>query len=96
MFIVVNEEDVVIEKSETKGIQKETGYLLVQDGRMAIPTDLYKAVYEVEEVPEEIECQKYCYREEEGFFKNPYFVRQYSNEERISALEDAVNSLLGF
>lgn len=94
-YIFVDEDDVIFHISETKGYQ-ENGNVLVDDGRLAIPPSLIKEIYELGEVPEEIEVAKYCYTEENGFYKNENYREYFSEEERISALEDAVNLLLGF
>lgn len=60
---------------------------------------LVKGVYDVEEIPSEVEENKYCYDEEVGFYKNENYeepVDPNKIEERISALEDVINISLGF
>lgn len=94
-YIFVNENDEIFHISETKDYQ-ENGNVLVDDGKLAIPPSLIKEIYELEEIPNGIEVAKYCYTEEKGFYKNENYREYFSEEERISALEDAVNSLLGF
>lgn len=95
MFIVVDENDVVFHISESLDYQSN-GNLLVDNGGLAIAKNIVKNVFEVEEVPSEIEVQKYCYTEENGFYKNENYKEYFTEEQRISALEDVVNNLLGF
>lgn len=95
MFILVNENDVVFHLSESLDFQSN-GNLLVDNGGLAIAKFLVKDVFEVEDVPSEIEVQKFCYTEDKGFYKNESFKEYFTEEQRISALEDVVNNLLGF
>lgn len=95
MYIITDKENIIIKISETIGYQSN-GNILVNDGTLAIAKLLVNKVYEVDEIPEEIEEVKYCYTEEKGFYKNENYKEYYSNEERISSLEDVVNTLLGF
>lgn len=95
MYIITDKDNVIINISKTIGYQSN-GNILVNDGTLAIAKLLVNKVYEVDEVPEEIEEAKYCYTEEKGFYKNENYKEYYSNEERISSLEDVVNTLLGF
>lgn len=95
MYIITDKENIIIKISETIGYQKN-GNILVDNGALAIAKLLANKVCEVDEVPEEIEETKYCYTEEKGFYKNENYKEYYSNEERISSLEDVVNTLLGF
>jgi len=53
----------------------------------------------VEEIPEEVEENKYCYTPEKGFYINENWKEPVDPQEietRISLVEDAVNSILGF
>ena len=95
MYIITGKENVIIHISETKGYQTN-GNLLVDNGTLAIAKPLVNGVYEVETVQEGITPSKYCYTEEKGFYKNENYKEYYSQEDRISALEDTVNMLLGF
>ncbi len=94
MFIVTDKNDVIIHISETKDYQSN-GNLLVDNGKLAIAAYLVNAVYEVETVDEGVTPSKYCYTESKGFYKNPNWKEYFSTEDRIAALESAVNSLLG-
>lgn len=95
MYIITDKDNVIINISKTIGYQSN-GNILVNDGTLAIAKLLVNKVCEVDEIPEEIEEVKYCYTEEKGFYKNENYKEYYSNEERISSLEDVVNTLLGF
>lgn len=59
---------------------------------------LVKGVYDVEEIPSEVEEHKYCYTKEKGFYINENYKEPVDQEieTRISLVEDAVNSILGF
>lgn len=88
MFIITDKDNVIMHISATKNIQEGTGYLLVDNDTLAIPTQLYKEVYEIETIPENIEPQKYCYTEEQGFYKNADYVEPpKSAEQRLAELE---------
>ena len=95
MYIIMDKNDVVFYMSESLDYQSN-GNLLVDNGALAIAKVLVKDVFEVEEVPSEVEAQKYCYTEEKGFYKNENYKEFFTEEQRISALEDVVNNLLGF
>ncbi len=94
-YVITNKDDVVIHISETIGYQ-ENGNVLVDNGELAIAKPLVKEINEVENIEENIVEAKYCYTKEKGFYKNENYKEYYSEEQRISALEDTVNMLLGF
>ena len=95
MYVLTGEKDVVICISETLNYQ-DNGNPLVHNDTLAIAEILVKHTYEDVEIPEKVCESKYCYTPEQGFYKNPDWREYVSNEQRIAALEDAVNSLLGF
>lgn len=98
MYIITDKDDTIISISKTVDYQ-ENGNVLVDDeknGKYAIAKPIFKEVYEVEEVQAEIETNKYCYTKNQEFYKNDNYIEYYTEEQRISALEDAVNMLLGF
>lgn len=66
----------------------------VKNGAYAIgyPVNIYENI----EIPEGLCEDKYCYTPEQGFYKNENYREYFSEEDRISALEDAMNILLGF
>lgn len=102
-YILVDKDKVI--KAISNNIEvKSDRYLLVEE-RVEIFKDYptqdiegnvehnYINVYQVE-VPENIVTEKYCYDETNGFYKNENYVEYYSEEDRISALEDMVNMLI--
>lgn len=102
MYILTNKNNVIIHIGKTLE-EKEDRYKIDNnivfkeyktqdiDGNIEINKI---NMYEVEEIPKGIQEHKYCYTEEKGFYKNENYIQYYSNEERISALEDMVNMLL--
>lgn len=94
-YVITDKDNVVIHISETIGYQ-ENGNVLVDNGELAIAKPLVKEINEVENIEENIVEAKYCYTKEKGFYKNENYKEYYSEEQRISALEDTVNMLLGF
>lgn len=95
MYIITDKNDVVFHMSKTLDYQSN-GNLLVDNGNLAIAKILVKEIFEMSEIPTEVEVQKYCYTEEKGFYKNENYKEYFTEEQRISALEDVVNNLLGF
>lgn len=89
-------ENAIMHISETLNRQEGNNYYLIKNDSIAIPPEFVKEVYEVDEIPEGVEEYKYCYTPEDGFYKNVNYREYFSEEDRISALEDAVNTLLGF
>ena len=73
-YIITNKDNEIIHISDTIGYQ-ENGNILVDNGSLAIakaPNEKM-GVYEVEDVAEGICERKYCYTEEQGFYKNPNY-----------------------
>ena len=68
----------------------ENGYPRLVQENVAFPTDMVN-VYEVENIQEGVEVEKYCYTPEKGFYKNENYVRYYSTEERLEALEEMMD-----
>lgn len=93
MFILTNKNDVVFHISETKSYQKN-GNVLVDNDTLAIPPILIKEIFEVSEIPMEVEVQKYCYTAEKGFCKNEnYREPELSDTEKIKQLQEQVTDL---
>ena len=65
-------------------------------GKIQKYCNVVKEIYSVESIPEDVAPIRYCYNNEENFYLNPRYKENYSLEEKVSALEDAVNLLLGF
>ncbi len=96
-YVITNNKNVVMFISNTLKYQSN-GYPIIDENgeETIIVKDLVKGIFRLEEIPEEIKPNEYCYTKEQGFYKNKDYKRYYSTEERISALEDTVNMLLGF
>lgn len=95
MTTILTREDNVIIHITTGTIIEEDGMYISVDEQLKIPQKIAAHKYEVEIVPEEVAPIKYCYVND-TFSKNPNYKEIYSSEDRISALEDVVNMLLGF
>lgn len=95
MTTILTREDNVIIHMTTGTVIEENGMYVSVDEQIKIPQKIAAHKYEVEIVPEEVVPIKYCYAEG-AFSLNPNYKEFYSEEERISALEDVVNTLLGF
>ena len=80
MYIITNKDDVIFYISETLDYQ-ENGNLLVDNGSLAIAKGLEKGVFEVAEIPENIEIQKY-YREPEP-----------TPEEKMQLMQEQITNL---
>lgn len=95
MTTILTREDNVIIHMTTGMVIEENGMYISVDKQLKIPQKIAAHKYEVEIVPEEVAPIKYCYVDD-TFSLNPNYKEFYSDEERISALEDVVNTLLGF
>lgn len=95
-YILVNHKDIIIYISDTLNFQENGNYLIDND-TLAITPDMVKNAYPYQDsISSEIIPYKYCYSEKKGFYKNIEYKRIYSIEERIEAIEDTINMLLGF
>ena len=94
MYILTDKENVIQHITETLERQEGNNYYLIKNRSIAIPPEFIKEVNEVDSLDEGIEEQKYCYTKHDGFYKNENYVEYYSDEDRISALEDMVNMIL--
>ena len=92
-FVITNNDGVIIAISNTFRDDKEIRNLVLDNYNIAYAPDEVFNVFEVS-VPDYVEEQKYCYDENEGFYSNPNYVYYYSNEERLSAVEDMMNEIL--
>ena len=96
-YVVTDENDVVIYTTVSVNYVEGTDGDIKMDNDVIIPRRYYKNFYEIEDdIVRQIIVPlcKYCYTEEKGLYRNPNF-NEFSEEERITALEEAVNSLLG-
>lgn len=97
MYILTNSnkenEDAIMFITEKVGVQEGTGYHLLENENVAIPTEFVKGIYEVEEIPEGVETEKYCYTVEKGFYENENFVEYKTPEQQIEELNQQVTDL---
>lgn len=78
MYIFTNENDVIFHISETLDYQSNGNYL-VDNGKLAIPPVLVKEMFEINEIPAEVEAYKYCYTKEKGFYENEKYSKVVKN-----------------
>ena len=104
MFILTNKNNEIIAISNTYELDEEHRNIIVDNHAIAYAPDEKINVYEVEEIPGEVEIAKYCYTKEQGFYKNENYVepeepvekRLKLIEERMALTEDMINMSLGF
>lgn len=102
--ILTNKNNEIIEISNTYELDEEHRNIIVDNHAIAYGPDEKINVFDVEEIPQEVEIAKYCYTEEKGFYKNENYVepeepvekRLKLVEERIALAEDMINMSLGF
>ena len=92
-YVITNNDDIIIAISTTCINDKATRNLILDGYNLAYAPDEEPNVYQAN-VPNDIEVDKYCYDETNGFYANPNYVYYYSEEERISALEDMMNEII--
>lgn len=101
MYILTNSNNVIIQKGTTLEIQEDR-YIIdnvgvfkeykTQDAEGHITTDIISS-FEVT-IPEGVEEQKYCYTENDGFYKNPnYIAPPQPIEEHLEDIEAALCEL---
>lgn len=102
--ILTNKNNEIIEISNTYELDEEHRNIIVDNHAIAYGPDEKINVFDVEEIPQEVEIAKYCYTEEKGFYKNENYVepeepvetRLKLVEKRVSLAEDMINMSLGF
>ena len=94
--VVTTENNIVLYVTEDSPIiDEEKKIVYFEEDQIRIPKEIATNIYEIESIPEEVKPIQYTYID--GVFSIDSEYRQYySLEEKISALEDVVNSLLGF
>ncbi len=103
-FVLTNNNNEIIEISNTYELDEEHRNINVDNHAIAYAPDEVINVFEVEEIPENVERAKYCYTEEKGFYENENYVepeepiekRLKLMEERMALTEDMINMSLGF
>lgn len=107
MKLLVNQDNVVFDFGEDivfakggapdGGLQEcaeaEATHIWNREKNMACMAHREITMIDVENIPEEVEPNKYKYMNGE-FVENENFVEYHSEQERISALEDMINMLL--
>ena len=79
MFIITKKKDNVVEGiSETLCYISDTNYVRINNQNLVFNPNSCK-IYEVEDAPNYIEPEKYCYTEEKGFYENPDWVEPSSD-----------------
>lgn len=73
MYILEREDNIIMHISETLARQEITNYYLINYGNIAVPTQFVQNIFEVAEVPDYVEPEKYCYNETKGFFFNEHY-----------------------
>lgn len=90
-FVLTNKENEIIEISNTYELDEEHRNINVDDNRaIAYGPDEVINMFEVEEIPENIEIAKYCYSEENGFYINENYVEpkpEITNEELMEQIK---------
>ena len=54
MYLLLNEDKVIMFKSSTLAVQEGTGYHLINNGTLAVPTEFIREVVEVESIPSNV------------------------------------------
>ena len=91
MYLLEKEKNIIMHITETLERQEINNYYLIKNGTIAVPPEFVENLFEVQELPEYVEEEKYCYTEEKGFFKNEdYEEIQEENEEN----SDKANQIL--
>lgn len=70
MYIVTSKDNNRCVYSGERLGYSNNGFPILLDENVAFPTDRFD-VFEVEEIPAEVEMVKYCYTPEQGFYVNP-------------------------
>ncbi|MCM1052444.1 MAG: hypothetical protein NC483_00480 [Ruminococcus sp.] len=100
MYVLTNNEDMIVHISETLDYQKN-GNPLVDNGTLAIAKYLVAHTYENIEIPDGVCESKYCYTKDKGFYKNEDYVEPVPEiinqelQEQITELQLAMIELAG-
>ena len=83
MYLITRKETNVVLNWDEKLKYWNNGYPVLMPQNIAYIADISN-VFEISEVPAEVEPKKYCYTEEQGFFENPDYVPPRENPYGIS------------
>lgn len=92
MYLLIDYENVVLFASSTLDYQ-ENGNALINYGTLAIPSDLFAKIVEVEEIPEDWKENKYCYSDDNEFYLNPNYQEGINSEEEFENLKNEMQVL---
>lgn len=90
MYIITSKDDNRIFEIGREVDYLSNGYPRIVEKNLAFPIEMVN-VYEVTEIPENVEREKYCYTEEKGFYENENYVepiREVSNAELQEQITD--------
>lgn len=90
-IIIANKDKRIIHISTSIGY--ETNGNIILDNGTQIGCFKEVEVHEVEEIPEGVTEEKYCYTEEKGFYKNENYKEVITTESKIEDLEQQVTNL---
>ena len=83
MFIITKKKDNVVEGiSETLHYISDTNYVRINNQNLVFNPNSCK-IYEIEDVANYVEPEKYCYTEERGFYENPDWVEPVNPEVEV-------------
>lgn len=92
MFLITSKKDKrITDISETIGY--ETNGNIILDNGTQIGCFREVDVHEVEEIPEEVCTEKYCYTEADGFYVNENYVEPVNPNAEMEALQEQVTNL---
>ena len=93
MFILTNKNNEIIAISNTYELDEEHRNIIVDNHAIAYAPDEKINVYEVEEIPGEVEIAKYCYTEEKGFYENVDYTEPFNEKVEIEQLKEQITEL---
>lgn len=92
-YVLTNDKNEIIAISNKYEKNEEARNIILDNYNIAYAPDEVINAYQVE-VPEEVEEQKYCYTEEDGFYKNENYVEPpLSEEERLNNAENSITEI---
>ena len=75
MDILTDFKNVIKHICKIEGYEDNGNVLIIENGgKSAKPPQNINGQYKIEEIPEGVETEKYCYTEEKGFYKNENYV----------------------
>ena len=87
MKYILTKNNEIIEISNTYELKEDVRNIIVDDHAIAYGPDEKINVYEVEEIPGEVEIAKYCYTEEKGFYENENYVEPINPDKEMEDLK---------